>query len=97
MVQPYSPTFGSDSVRSHAAISTGQLDTKFGLTPEQAGQAIERVGASHDLELEGLHLHIGSQIFELDSFQAAIAAIAAANPAKVTLRTAAIPLGTSRC
>jgi diaminopimelate decarboxylase len=61
---------------THAAISTGQVDSKFGLTPEQAAEAIERVGASDDLELEGLHLHIGSQIFELDSFQAAIAALA---------------------
>jgi len=61
---------------THAAISTGQVDTKFGLTLEQAAQAIERVGASDELELEGLHTHIGSQIFELDSFQAAIAALA---------------------
>ena len=61
---------------THAAISTGQSDTKFGLTPEQAEQAIERVGASDHLELEGLHAHIGSQIFDLDSFQAAIAALA---------------------
>ena len=61
---------------THAAISTGQLDTKFGLTPEQAAEAIERLRASDDLELEGLHKHIGSQIFELDSFRAAIAALA---------------------
>ena len=62
---------------THAAISTGQLDTKFGLDLEQAAQAIERVGASDQLELAGLHKHIGSQIFELESFQAAIAALAA--------------------
>jgi diaminopimelate decarboxylase len=61
---------------THAAISTGQRDTKFGLTPEQALEAIERVRDSAELELEGLHKHIGSQIFDLDSFRAAIAALA---------------------
>jgi diaminopimelate decarboxylase len=61
---------------THAAISTGQLDSKFGLTLEQAGPAITRVAASPHLELEGLHKHIGSQIFELESFRAAIAALA---------------------
>src|ERR1700704_6513870 len=55
---------------THAAISTGQVDTKFGLTLEQAAQAIERVGASDQLELVGLHKHIGPQIFELDFFPA---------------------------
>src|SRR5204863_6840665 len=61
---------------THAAISTGQLDTKFGLTPEQAAEAIVRLRESAELDLEGLHKHIGSQIFELDSFRAAIAALA---------------------
>src|SRR2546423_2939799 len=61
---------------THAAISTGQLDTKFGLNAEQAGEAIDRIGASPQLELVGLHKHIGSQIRELDSFPAAIAALA---------------------
>src|SRR5439155_12193613 len=50
---------------THAAISTGQLDTKFGLTPEQAAEAIVRLRESAELDLEGLHKHIGSQIFEL--------------------------------
>jgi diaminopimelate decarboxylase len=61
---------------THAAISTGQLDTKFGLPLERAVEAIERLRGSTELELEGLHMHIGSQIFELDSFRASIAALA---------------------
>jgi diaminopimelate decarboxylase len=61
---------------THAAISTGQLDTKFGLPLEPAAEAIERLRGSAELELEGLHMHIGSQIFELDSFRASIAALA---------------------
>ena len=61
---------------THAAISTGQLDTKFGLPLELAPEAIERLRGSAELELEGLHIHIGSQIFELDSFRAAVTALA---------------------
>jgi diaminopimelate decarboxylase len=61
---------------THAAISTGQLDSKFGLPPDRAAEAIERLRGSGELELEGLHMHIGSQIFELDSFRASVAALA---------------------
>ena len=61
---------------TNAAISTGQLDSKFGVTLEQAVQAVDRVAASPHLELVGLHKHIGSQIFDLDFFRAAIAALA---------------------
>src|SRR3977135_3623093 len=40
------PLSGTPGVKpnTHAAISTGQLDSKFGLTLEQARQAIEQVG-----------------------------------------------------
>ena len=46
------------------------------MTLEQAVQAVDRVAASPHLELVGLHKHIGSQIFDLDFFRAAIAALA---------------------
>jgi len=55
---------------THAFISTGQLDSKFGFVIPDARRAIARVRASDALELVGLHMHIGSQIFELDSFRA---------------------------
>ncbi|MBA3328822.1 MAG: diaminopimelate decarboxylase [Solirubrobacterales bacterium] len=61
---------------THAAISTGQADSKFGFSMAGAPAAIERVRGSAALELVGLHLHIGSQIFELDPFRRAIEAIA---------------------
>lgn len=61
---------------THSYISTGQLDSKFGLGLEDAKQAIERLRASERLELVGLHLHIGSQIFELESFRKAVEQIA---------------------
>ena len=60
---------------THAAISTGQADSKFGLAIDDARVAIERARASAALELVGLHFHIGSQLFELEPFRAAVAAI----------------------
>ena len=62
--------------RTHDAISTGQADAKFGLSFEDTRTAIERAGASDALELRGLHMHIGSQIFELAPFRMAVEAIA---------------------
>jgi diaminopimelate decarboxylase len=60
---------------THDFIATGQLDSKFGLAPDDARAAIERIQATDGLELVGLHMHIGSQIFELESFRKAIEAI----------------------
>ena len=61
---------------THEAISTGQVDSKFGLSIGDARAATERVGAADHLELAGLHVHIGSQILELDPFRRAVEAIA---------------------
>jgi diaminopimelate decarboxylase len=62
---------------THDYVQTGQLDSKFGFGLEDglAAEAIERVLASEVLELVGLHAHIGSQIFELESYKLAIRAI----------------------
>ena len=43
---------------THEAIRTGQHGSKFGLPPEQALEAIERARPL------GLHVHIGSQLFD---------------------------------
>jgi diaminopimelate decarboxylase len=61
---------------THDFISTGQLDSKFGVPLDEAPAAIERLRRSSALDLIGLHMHIGSQIFELESFRQAIAALA---------------------
>jgi diaminopimelate decarboxylase len=61
---------------THAAISTGQADSKFGLGLDDAARAIERVGSIPGLELLGLHVHVGSQLMELEPFVAAVSAIA---------------------
>ncbi len=57
---------------THASQSTGHAGSKFGLAPERAREAIDRLGDSKVLELEGLHAHIGSQILDLDSFRAEV-------------------------
>ena len=63
---------------THSYVQTGQLDSKFGFGLEDglARRAIEEVRASKRLRLVGLHAHIGSQIFELDSYVKAIEALA---------------------
>src|SRR5882757_7295287 len=62
---------------THDYVQTGQLDSKFGFGLEDglAARAIERVLASEQLELVGLHTHIGSQIFELEPYTLAIRAL----------------------
>jgi diaminopimelate decarboxylase len=64
---------------THSYIQTGQLDSKFGFGLEDglALRAIEAVRRSRHLELVGLHAHIGSQIFELESYVKAIEALGA--------------------
>ncbi len=57
-------------------ISTGQADSKFGFSMADAPAAIARASQSTSLNLVGLHIHIGSQILELDPFRRAIEAIA---------------------
>ncbi|HEU4977254.1 MAG TPA: diaminopimelate decarboxylase [Solirubrobacteraceae bacterium] len=62
---------------THPGISTGGPNTKFGFSLHDAPAAIARVQASDRLDLDGLHLHIGSQIMDLEPFRDAVAAIAA--------------------
>ncbi|MGI8462075.1 MAG: diaminopimelate decarboxylase [Solirubrobacterales bacterium] len=63
---------------THSYIQTGQLDSKFGFGLEDglAARAIAEVRSTHNLQLVGLHAHIGSQIFELEPYTKAIEALA---------------------
>ena len=61
---------------THHAISTGQADSKFGFSLDQAREAIAALDGHRWLNLQGLHFHIGSQLFELEPFRAAVRAIA---------------------
>ena len=61
---------------THPAISTGGPNTKFGFDLEHAPAAIARAQAIESIELEGLHFHIGSQIFDLSPFEGALRSLA---------------------
>lgn len=61
---------------THAALATGGKSSKFGVPVEQVPEAIARMRAAPMIDLHGLHAHIGSQIIELDQFEAEVAALA---------------------
>ncbi|NNN00520.1 MAG: diaminopimelate decarboxylase [Acidimicrobiaceae bacterium] len=61
---------------THDAIATGHANSKFGLSFDDAERAIARLRASQRLRLDGLHVHVGSQILSTEPFTRAIEAIA---------------------
>jgi diaminopimelate decarboxylase len=63
---------------THEYVMTGQVDSKFGfgLASGQAAEAVARVTASAGTELVGIHAHIGSQIFLVQSFEKAVEVLA---------------------
>lgn len=63
---------------THASMNTGDSSSKFGLTGDALSRAIERTEAAENLELEGLHVHIGSQIAELEPFADGVRRLSAA-------------------
>lgn len=56
---------------THEYIKTGQIDSKFGFTPLDNNiiNSVKEVLSYENIELSGLHCHIGSQIFELEPFE----------------------------
>jgi diaminopimelate decarboxylase len=66
---------GIDSA-THAALATGGATSKFGVPVEQVPAAITRMRAVPAIDLQGLHAHIGSQILDVDQFEAEVAALA---------------------
>ena len=66
---------------THSYVQTGQADSKFGfgLSEGLAGEAVRRLlAATADLELVGVHAHIGSQIFDLSSHRREVEVLFAA-------------------
>jgi diaminopimelate decarboxylase len=61
---------------THAAILTGHAGSKFGFSLADAPRAIERLTAAPWADLRGLHIHIGSQLFDLGPWRLAVEAIA---------------------
>jgi len=51
---------------THEYIRTGHLDSKFGFDPDQLEAVLRQLADCPWARLDGLHAHIGSQIFELE-------------------------------
>ena len=64
---------------THEFIQTGTDDSKFGFTVSTgaAAEAVARVVASPVLRFGGIHAHIGSQVFRLDSYAKAAGVVGA--------------------
>jgi len=65
-------------VHTHEHVRTGNLDSKFGfpLPTGQADDALARAGVSAAVDLVGLHMHIGSQVFSVENFLEGLRAVA---------------------
>lgn len=64
---------------THEYVMTGQDDSKFGfgLASGAAAEAVARLRDERSpVDLVGLHAHIGSQVFSLESFEKAVAVLA---------------------
>jgi diaminopimelate decarboxylase len=61
----------------HAKITTGSSENKFGVSFEEVGRLYARAANLPGVRMMGLALHIGSQIRETESFEAAYVKMAA--------------------
>ena len=63
---------------THEFLRTGAADSKFGISTEggAAAEAVERARSSPSMKLIGIHAHVGSQVFDVSSFEMAIEVIA---------------------
>ena len=57
---------------THKYTVTGAVDTKFGFPLAHGGEAVASAMSLPELNLLGLHFHIGSGIFEVEPYQQAI-------------------------
>ncbi len=62
--------------RTHAKIATGKSENKFGIPIARAREVYAEVAALPGLRVVGIDVHIGSQLTQLDPFEAAYAKVA---------------------
>lgn len=55
---------------THAKITTGMKENKFGINLSQLGQVLDLVKELSNIKLIGIHCHIGSQITDMAAFRA---------------------------
>jgi diaminopimelate decarboxylase len=63
--------------RTHAKISTGKSENKFGVSIDEARRWFAERGQLSHVQLDGLHVHIGSQILSVEPFRLALQRVAA--------------------
>lgn len=57
------------NAKTHKYITTGLEENKFGINPWEFETVLELLASCKNLQLVGLHFHIGSQITDLDVFK----------------------------
>jgi diaminopimelate decarboxylase len=65
------------SADTHRHVLTGHEGSKFGLAPRQAAPLIQRLERSAKIRMQGLHVHVGSQILDVEPFAESVAPVAA--------------------
>ena len=63
--------------RTHAKISTGKAENKFGVPIDRAAAIYARLAALPGLNMRGIAVHIGSQLNSLEPFEEAFAKVGA--------------------
>lgn len=63
--------------RTHAKISTGRAENKFGVGLDEARDWFDHAARFPNVRLDGLHAHIGSQLLELAPIRQALQRVAA--------------------
>ncbi len=58
--------------KTHAYISTGKRESKFGIDLEKAAVLVDRMRSMQGVRLVGIHAHIGSQITEVGPHAASL-------------------------
>jgi diaminopimelate decarboxylase len=61
---------------THAAMATGGDSSKFGLPLDQTQEMFDRIRGSRWLHLDGVHVHVGSQIMDVDTLARAVQVVA---------------------
>jgi diaminopimelate decarboxylase len=64
------------AARTHAKITTGTYENKFGIAFEKTEAVYARASRLGNLRLRGLQMHIGSQITAVDPFEQALRKVA---------------------
>lgn len=62
--------------QTHAKISTGKSENKFGVSIDEARRWFAQRKSFDHVQLDGLHVHIGSQILSVEPFRLALQRVA---------------------